>query len=111
MSAVRKVYTTKSLSPQKLSLLRVMQEINYGRIENLQVRGGEPILDGHHRIVRAIKMKGESGPRPEVSSEEFALKIEVVELFRHLRSIGNGTVKVLEIKAGLPFLMEFEEAA
>lgn len=39
------VTTKASLTPARRRLLELMQEINFGRIEGLAVRGGEPVLD------------------------------------------------------------------
>jgi len=34
-----------ALSPARRRLVELMQEINYGRIERLEVRDGEPVFD------------------------------------------------------------------
>jgi hypothetical protein len=80
-----------------------MQRLNIGRLEGIQVRGGEPILKPMPRIVREIKIGGDNGPRPEARREDFLLKGHVTELFRHLDELRDGTVELLEVKHGLPF--------
>ncbi len=95
--------TKSSLSPARRRLVEVMQWVNFGRLENLHVRGGEPVLDPLPRIVREIKIGGDNGPRPESRREDFLLKNHLTELFAHLDELGEGTVEVLEIKHGLPF--------
>ncbi|HCF06303.1 MAG TPA: hypothetical protein DEU72_08760 [Desulfomicrobiaceae bacterium] len=104
------VTTKASLTPARRRLLELMQEINFGRIEGLAVRGGEPVLDPPPRVVREIKFGGENGPRRELGSDDFALKAQAVEFFTHLSRLGDGTVEILEIKHGLPFRMSVEEA-
>ncbi|HOM98863.1 MAG TPA: hypothetical protein PLM33_01270 [Acidobacteriota bacterium] len=104
------VTTKASLTPARRRLLELMQEINFGRIEGLAVRGGEPVLDPPPRVVREIKFGGENGPRRELGSDDFALKAQAVEFFAHLSRLGDGTVEILEIKHGLPFRMSVEEA-
>jgi hypothetical protein len=84
-------------------LVELMQRINFGRIENLPVRGGAPVLDPPPRVVREIKIGGDNGPRPEARRQDFPLKEQVTELFAHLEALGDGTVEVLEVKHGLPF--------
>jgi len=86
-----------------------MQRINFGRIEGLSVRRGQPVLDPPPRVVREIKFGGENGPRPEATKQDFELKALVRDLFAHLEAMGNGVVRCIEIKHGLPFRMTVEE--
>ena len=97
------VSSKSQLPASRRRLVELMQRINFGRIEHLAVRGGEPVLDPPPRVVREIKIGGENGPRAEVRSDDFCLKRQVTELFDHLRELGNGVVESLEIKHGLPF--------
>jgi hypothetical protein len=39
------VVTKAALTPARKRLIELMQEINYGRIESLMVRNGEPVFD------------------------------------------------------------------
>jgi hypothetical protein len=87
-----------------------MQQVNFGKVEKLQVRGGEPVFNPSPRIVKEIKFGGENGPRQELKAEDFVLKAQVVEFFSCLTSLGNGMVETLDIKHGLPFRMNMEEA-
>ncbi len=99
-----------TLTSARRRLLEVMQFVNFGRIENLVVRGGEPSLVPLPRIVREVKFGGDNGPRPEAAAGDFKLKAQVVELFRELERLGDGTVEVLEVKHGLPFRLLLEGA-
>jgi hypothetical protein len=90
------------LSEGRRRLLELMQALNFGRIEGLPVRGGEPVLEPPPRAVREIKLGGENGPRPEAGRPDFPLKRQVGELFAHLAAVGDGTVEVLEVRHGLP---------
>ncbi len=95
---------SKSDLPEANSrLVELMQQLNFGRIEGLPVRGGRPVLDPPPRIIREIKIGGDNGPRPEALGYDFALKAQHVELFAHLADLGECTVVVLEVKHGLPF--------
>jgi len=88
-----------------------MQEVNYGKIHHLQVRDGEPMFTPMTRVERHIKFGADNRPRPEGVLEDFALKGAVVELFETLKRLGDGTIKHLEIKGGLPFGMTVDEPA
>lgn len=103
------VVTKGSLLPPSRRLLQLMQEVNFGRIEDLAVRNGQPVLDPGPRIVREVKFGGENGPRAQRGAEDFTLKAHVVELFEYLNRMGNGTIEALEIKHGLPFRMIVED--
>ena len=105
------VPTKSSLSHARVRLIELMQRINYGRIEGLSVRRGEPVLDPPPRIVREIKFGGENGPRPETAKEDFFLKAQVRELFAQMEAMGSGVIRTIEIKHGLPFRMTVEEDA
>ena len=101
--------TKRNLSTPKKRLLELMQEINFGCIEELVVREGEPVFKPSPRVVREIKFGGENGPRPELAADDFALKAQVVELFSYLTQLGNGKVESIDIKHGIPFRMNLEE--
>jgi hypothetical protein len=101
----RKAVTTKSsLSAPQKRLLETMQKMNFGRIEGLSIRGGEPNFSPLPRIVRDVKLgAADSGSRPELNSDDFALKREHIDLFENFRRLGHGTIECLEVKSGLPF--------
>lgn len=102
--------TKSSLSDAKQRLIRLMQSINFGRIEGLQVRAGEPVFDPAPRLVRKLKIGGENGPRQETVCGDFWLKQQVVELLDAIASVGDGEVLAIEIKYGLPFSVSFRQA-
>ncbi len=103
--------TKASLSAARQHLLELMQRLNFGRIEGLVVRSGEPVLDPAPRVVREIKFGAENGPRSELGAKDFTLKSQLVELFEHFDRVGDGTLERLEVKHGLPFRMTVEEPA
>jgi hypothetical protein len=98
--------TRRSLSPARQQLLTILQKLSYGRIERLEVRSGEPVLDPMPGLVREHKFGGESGSRAEANLSDFVLREQHLDLFRLLDVIGNGTILVLTFKAGLPFNAE-----
>ena len=100
-----------SLSPARRRLLEVLQQVNFGRVESLAIVNGEPVLDPPPRIVREIKFGAENGPRPEISSADFLLKQQVVELLAVLDKMQNGVIDVIEVKHGLPFRAIVTEVA
>jgi len=88
-----------------------MQRLNFGRIEDLLVRGGEPIFDPAPKVVQKLKIGGENGPRPELSCEDFLLKRQTMELLGAIADLSEGTVLTIDVKHGLPFAVEIEFTA
>jgi hypothetical protein len=100
-----KVIAKGSLPPGRRQLLELMQQINFGCIESLEIEAGEPIFRPAPRVVREIKFGGDNGPRPERAVSDFLVKLQVRELFACLDEIRDGTIAVIEVKHGLPFRM------
>jgi len=103
-----------NLNKQDLSvawqqLVELMQWINHGRIFDLTVRDGQPVMDPPPRVVREIKFGGDNGPRTEGTKSDFKLKAQVRDFFEHLEALGNGVIQCIEIQRGLPFRMTVEE--
>jgi hypothetical protein len=78
----------------------------FGRIENMSVRAGEPILNSDVKVVRVTRLGGESASTRPPNNDKFELKRQVRDLFAELRRLENGTVMRLEFRHGLPFLLE-----
>lgn len=103
--------TKKALSPARRYLLELMQRYNFCRIENLEVHAGEPAFDPAPRVTQDIKLGAESGPRPELEKDDFLLREPVIELFEHLKRLGDGRIAVIEVKHGLPYRLVVEQPA
>lgn len=110
-AAVEIPFNKHNLSAPRIRLVEKMQEVNYGKIHHLQVRDGEPVFTPMTRVERQIKFGGDNRPRPECALDDFILKGQVVELFDAFARLGDGTIKQLEIKGGLPFGMTVDEPA
>src|SRR5262245_31761932 len=95
--------TKARLTSARKQLIELMQTLNFGRIEALRIREGEPVLEPTPRRIREVRFPGENGPRPEVTINNFLLKAQVIELFRLFDEFRDGTIELLEIKHGLPF--------
>jgi hypothetical protein len=98
--------TKSALSPARRKLVELCQQIHFGRVEDLQVRDGEPILNPRPRVVVEHKFCSLNGPHPESARADSALKSQHVDLLRLLDEIGDGTIEVLTVKHGLPFHAE-----
>jgi hypothetical protein len=84
-----------------------MSEHQFGRVENMSVRAGQPILDRDVKVVRVAHLSGKSGGTKATYTDDFELKRSIRNLFDELVRLGNGNVIRLEFRHGLPFLIEF----
>ena len=109
MQETRSIPTKSCLSEAQVRLIELMQRINFGRIFDLSVRRGQPVLDPPPRVVREIKFGSDNGPRPEAAKTDFTLKAQVCDLFVQLEALGDGVIPCIEIQRGLPFRMTVEE--
>lgn len=100
--------TFLSLSPARRQLLRLMQQLNFGRIEGLSIRGGEPVYDPMPKIVVEHKFAAENGPRPEASKSDFALKNQHLDLLRLFDRLVDQDFTMLRVLHGTPFSCEHE---
>jgi len=100
-----------SLPEPRQHLVQLMQAVNFGRIEGLVIKSGQPVLDPPPRIIREYRFPGDNSPRAELSVEDFELKSQVVELFHCIDDLRDSVIKVLEVRHGLPFRMSMEDAA
>lgn len=89
----------------KQKLVELMSQIGFGRIEQLVVRGGEPVFDPPPRVTREFRF----GPQPAADRRPIAgtgaLKNATHEVLAALASIGDGTVDFIEVRHGLAFRM------
>jgi hypothetical protein len=92
----------RDLSPAQRRLVELLQRVNYGKVERLTVKGGQPCFDPPPRVSRTLKLGGQNGPRPEVHSGNFLLKRALADLFEQLALLGDGLVESIEVLGGLP---------
>lgn len=98
-----------SLSHSEQTLLQLMQEIHYGRIEGLVVRGGEPVIEPNTKVLKDIKLDLNAKRRPIIIDRDYQDKAQVMEMLRQFRRLGDGVVQLLEVHNGLPFRMQIVE--
>lgn len=100
--------TTKDLTSAQLWLLRIMSEYQFGRIELLGVRDGQPLVLPATKVVRVSRLGGRDTGTRIPNAEDFDLKQVVRDLFAELDRLKHGTVVRLEFRHGLPCLLETE---
>lgn len=99
----------KRLSEPNQWIIGQCQLVNFGRI-TFHVRSGEPDLTRTWRTRRTVKLAGgENGPRPEAGLADFELCGEQMSLLNALRRVKDGQCVTVEVRHGLPFLVEIEQ--
>lgn len=83
-----------------------MRETQFGRIENLEVRQGQPFRGEATRVVRSTHLHQRSSEDQSSNEDDFELKQAVRDLLAELEQLNNGTVVRIEFRRGLPFLLE-----
>ncbi len=104
------VVTKAVLSPARKRLVELMQEINYGRIENLQIRDGEPVFKPPPTMLREYLFGKENGPNAYRGIDSFSLKKKVAELFEIFDREPLLSIQELIIDNGLPVRMTVRDA-
>lgn len=94
--------TKQDLSPARQQLIEMMQRLNFGRIEHLEVRHGEPVVQPAPFATQSIKIGAESGPAVQIHLKNFQLRDSHLHLLQHLDAIGNGVIDELEVRHGIP---------
>ena len=101
--------TKQMLSEPWKRIVAVMQDLNFGRI-TFWVRSGQPDFTRPFRTVRTVKPAGgENGPRAAAHSADFEVRKEVMTLYEQVAKAADGAQVTVEVKYGLPFLIEVEE--
>jgi hypothetical protein len=103
--------TNKSdLCEPERQLVDLLRDLDFGRIQELQIRDDKPVLDPPPRVIATLSMKAESFAPEEARLGDFALKQPVVLLLLLIRQIGEGKILIIEVRHGLPVSVEVERA-
>src|ERR1035438_8501584 len=92
--------TKSSLTPEQARLVELMQALNFGRIEELKVRHGQPILNPQPKVIQKVKIGADNSARPEFQSLDFRLKNGIVELFEVITRLRDGEIRSEEGRGG-----------
>ena len=94
-----------ALSNPRQALIELMQEVHFGRLEALAIRDGEPVFEPAPRVLKDIVFGKSNESHIARGKPDFALKEQVVELFRFFDRECAMTIESLVIQHGLPIRM------
>jgi hypothetical protein len=103
--------TKSCLSPAQSRLIELLQGLNFGRVEALRVRAGEPVFDPPPRVIQTVKLGSDNAPRPELYYGDFRLKHQIIEMLAIVSSLGEGEIRAIDVRHGLPYCMEIDRPA
>ena len=103
--------TFSQLDAGDQKLLKLMQTIDYGRLEQFSICNGHVVATSTSRKVRSRKIGTRTTlHRQSRSDGDFLLTEKHMEFFQEIREIAEGFIKVIQIQAGLPVSFEIEES-
>jgi hypothetical protein len=89
-------------SIQRQAFVRRCQQIGFGEIRGLMVCAGEPVFAETTEVLADLRLDNDQLPRPELELPDFELAQEMVRLFAKIDEIGDGTIRQIEVRTGLP---------
>ncbi|MDD5728836.1 MAG: hypothetical protein PHV59_09750 [Victivallales bacterium] len=92
------------LSVSQRKLLELMRQVGYGRINNLTVEKGDPVISPESSIERDLKLDAEDIRIK--TADDFQLKKKAIKFFDQLMKIKNGFIRKVEIRGGLPIQIQ-----
>src|SRR4051794_22916674 len=96
------------LSLPRQALVRLCQQMNFGQIQNLRVKDGEPVFDQRHAVLIDEKLDSIEAPRPEADVTDFVVAAELFRLFARFDAMNTGMIERLEVRAGVPRRVVYE---
>lgn len=101
--------TFGDLTPGQRRLIRLMQQVGFGRIEQVAIHAGEVDWSVRPKVTQTVKLASSvvSATRSPLT-ETTTLKSEWVELLLHIMQMGEGVVTCVHVAHGLPQFAELE---
>jgi hypothetical protein len=90
------------LSPARQTLVRLLQRVNFGELQNIRIQDGEPVFESTALTVLDVKLDKDEVPRLEIGLSDFALNAEVSRLMARLDEFQSGVIQRLEVRSGVP---------
>lgn len=103
--------TLGQLDPGDRKLISLMGAVFFGRLENLDIEDGHAKLTPSSRKIITANFDYEDTPHTSSRADgDFILTEKHERLLRRIRRVGDGRIKSITIRAGLPVSAEIEES-
>ena len=100
--AMKQAKRFSQLSAPRQALVRLLQSVNFGYLEGLEVRSGEPVFNPAPTVFVEVKLDAGNEPRPEMDLTDFELGNEVIRLVEQLDELGDGNIERIDVRYGIP---------
>lgn len=90
------------LSAPRQALVRLLQSINFGHVEDLEVRGSQPVFSPAPMVFVEIKLDSAAEPRQEIDLTDFELRCEVIRLMEQFDQLGDASIERIDVRYGVP---------
>lgn len=90
------------LSASRQAFVRLFQSINFGYIEGLEIRAGEPVFNPAPIVFAEVKLDACNEPPPEIDLPDFELRSEVTRLMAELDRLADGLIERIDVRYGIP---------
>lgn len=91
------------VTPQQRQLMELVRRVRFGRIVDLVIKAGQPVLDPPPHVAREVKFAPDVCGR--TMPDEVAVQERWHELFNELAAIGDGVIEVMQVVACMPHRM------
>jgi hypothetical protein len=92
------------ISSARQRLLKLLFKLNFGRVEQLPIVNGQPLLDAEGvRIIQDHKLPRDPEPRSNKIPDSHWDKAQVVDFCELLDQDPDVTILLLEVRHGTPF--------
>ncbi len=90
------------LSAPRQALVRLFQSINFGYLESLEIRRGEPVFSPASTAFVEVKLDAANGLPPEGDLADFELRAEISRLMDQFDQLVDGVVERIDVRYGIP---------
>jgi hypothetical protein len=90
------------LSAPRQALVRLLQSINFGHVQGLEIRDGQPVFSPSPTVFVEVKLDAENEPRPESDYADFELRSEIIRLFVQFDELRCGLIDRIDVRYGVP---------
>ena len=100
--AMKQAKRFSQLSASRQALVRLLQSVNFGYLEGLEVRSGEPVFNPAPTVFVEVKLDTPNEVRPEMDLMDFELGNEVIRLVEQFDELGDGNIERIDVRYGIP---------
>lgn len=99
----------RELSGPQSRILKEMQRRNYGTLEGVLMKNGDPLITDETIVNQTIKIGGNNGPRREHRLHNYELKSAQIQFLEELKAIPDGSLFDVVFSGGLPLFIQMRE--